>query len=102
MAIQFIDSKCHIMKRKSCKPALSVYYTCVSRDLLLMASGVDTQTGTHTHIPTRKQKRFQETRRAQLKAARTWFNKCFSTATGINLFSKSLILLAIYPAIHFH
>ena len=41
--IQFINSKkCHIKKRKSRKTALSGYYTCVSRCLLLMPSGVDT------------------------------------------------------------
>ena len=38
-AIQFIDSKCHIMSRKT---ALSGYYACVSCDLLLMASGAET------------------------------------------------------------
>ena len=38
-AIQFIDGKCHIMKRKSRKAALSSYYACVLCDLLLMASG---------------------------------------------------------------
>ena len=41
-AIQFIDGKCHIMKRKSRKTALSGYYACDSRDLLLMASGAET------------------------------------------------------------
>ena len=52
-SIQFIDGKCHIKKRKSCKTALSGYYACVSRDLLLMPSGADTHTHTHTHTYTR-------------------------------------------------
>ena len=44
-AIQFIDSKCHIKKQKSCKTALSDYYASVSCDLLLLIpSG-----WTHTH-----------------------------------------------------
>ena len=53
-AIEFIDGKCHIKKRKSCKTALSSYYACVSRDLLLVPSGVDTHaTQTYdTNIPT--------------------------------------------------
>ena len=42
-----------------------------------MASGADTQTDrqthTHTRIPTREPKQFQETRRARPKAARAWF-----------------------------
>ena len=48
MPIQFIDSKNHIKKWKGHKTALSGYYTCLSRDLLLMPSGADT----HTHTPT--------------------------------------------------
>ena len=48
-AIQFIDSKCHIKKRKSRKIALSGYYACVSRDLLLVPSVADTHT--HANIP---------------------------------------------------
>ena len=43
-----------------------------------MASGADTQTDTHIHthtrIPTRGPKQFQETRRARPSAARAWFN----------------------------
>ena len=42
-----------------------------------MASGADTQThehtDTHTCIPTRGPKQFQETRRARPSAARAWF-----------------------------
>ena len=49
-AIQFIDGKCHIKKWKSRKTALSGYYACVSCDLLLIPSGVDTHT--HANIPT--------------------------------------------------
>ena len=76
MAIQFIDGKCHIMKRKSLlKTALSGYYACVSHDLVIMASGVDTQTD--THIPTCKQKRFQETRLAWPSATRNWFKNSY-------------------------
>ena len=54
-AIQFIDCKCHIMKQKSRKTALSGYYaiTHVSRDLLLMASGADTHIHTHTDVRTK-------------------------------------------------
>ena len=48
MPIQFINSKSRIKKRSGRKTALSGYYTCLSHDLLLMASGVDT----HTHTPT--------------------------------------------------
>ena len=61
--IQFIDSKSCIKKRRGLKTALSSYYACLSRDLLLMASGADT----HIHIKQRSQtKRFQETRRRGL------------------------------------
>ena len=49
--IQFIDSKSCIEKRRGHKTALSGYYVCISRDLLLMASGADTHTHTHTHTP---------------------------------------------------
>ena len=73
MAIQFIDGKCHIKKRKSHKTTLSDYYACVSHDLLLMPSEVDTHT--HAHIPTHEQKRFQETRHARPKATHAWFKK---------------------------
>ena len=52
--IQFINGKCHIMKQKSHKIVLSGYYTCVSCDLLLMASGADTHTHTHTYQRTNK------------------------------------------------
>ena len=48
MAIQFINGKCHIKKRKSLKTALSGYYACVLRDLLLMPLGADTRK--HTDI----------------------------------------------------
>ena len=46
-AIQLLDGKCHIKKQKSRKTALSGYYACVSRDLLLMPSRADTHTHTH-------------------------------------------------------
>ena len=44
--IQFINSKSRIKKQRGRKIAVSGYYACLSRDLLLMASGADT----HTHI----------------------------------------------------
>ena len=62
--IQFIDSKSHIKKRRGRKTALSGYYACLSRDLLLMALGADTHTHTHTHTHIHQRsrtKRFQET-----------------------------------------
>ena len=59
--IQFINGKSRIKKQRGRKTALSGYYACLSRGLLIMASGADT----HTHIHQRSQtKRFQETRRA--------------------------------------
>ena len=82
MAIQFIDGKCHVMKRKSLKSALSGYYACVSCDLLLMPSGADTQTD--THIPTCKHKRFQETRLAQPSAMHAWFKTIFNARVKIH------------------
>ena len=48
--IQFTDSKSDTKKRRDRKTALPGYYACLSRDLLLMASGADTHT--HTHTPT--------------------------------------------------
>ena len=45
--IQFIDGESCTKKWKGRKTALSGYYTCLSRDLLLMALGQ-----THTHTPT--------------------------------------------------
>ena len=66
MPIQFIDGKSCIKKRKGCKTALSSYYTCLSRGLLLMASG-----RTHTHIHQRSRtKQFQETRRVLAEGLR--------------------------------
>ena len=47
-SIQFINDRSHIKKQRGCKTALSGYYACLSRDLLLMPSGADT----HTHTPT--------------------------------------------------
>ena len=53
-AIQFIDGKCHIKEQKSYETALSGYYTCVTHDLLLlMSSGADTHTCTHTNTRTK-------------------------------------------------
>ena len=54
MVIQFIDGKCHIKKRKNRKTALSGYYACVSRDLLLIPSGANTHTRKHTNDRGRK------------------------------------------------
>ena len=68
--IQFTDGKSGIKKRRGCKTALPGYYACLSRDLLLMASGADT----HTHIHQRSRtKRCQETRHAQPVAEYIWF-----------------------------
>ena len=80
--IQFIDGKSCIKKRKGRKTALSGYYACLSRDLLLMALGADRHT--HTHMHQRSQtKRFQETRRVRPKAVRAWFKN--GTARQIEL-----------------
>ena len=49
-AIHFIDGKCHIKKQISRKTALFGYYACISRDLLLVSSGVDTHTRKHTDV----------------------------------------------------
>ena len=49
-AIQFINGKCLLKKRKSCKTTLSGCYASVSYDLLLMPLEVDTHI-THAHIP---------------------------------------------------
>ena len=51
-SIQFINSNSHIKKRRGRKTVLSGYYVCLSHDLLLMASGADTNTHTHTHTRT--------------------------------------------------
>ena len=50
MPIQFINGRSHNreMKWRSCKTALSSYYTCLSRDFSLMRSGADTNAHTHT------------------------------------------------------
>ena len=45
--IQFIDGRSHVNKRRCRKTALSGYYACFSRDLLLIPRG-----WTHTHTPT--------------------------------------------------
>ena len=66
--IQFIDSKSGIKKWRGRKTALSGYYSCFSRDLLLMASGVDSHTHSHTHTPMFVDETIQETRRV-----RAWF-----------------------------
>ena len=66
--IQFIDGKSHTKKWKGRKTALSGYYTCLSHDLLLMASG---QTHTHTYTDIRGQKQFQETRRMRTAVCQT-------------------------------
>ena len=68
--IQFIDGRSYMKKRRCHKTALSGYYACFSRDLLIIPSG----TGTHTHIHQRSRtKRFQETRRVRPSATHTWF-----------------------------
>ena len=48
MPIQFTDGKSY-KETEGHKTALSGYYTCLLRDLLLMPSGVDTHTYTNVH-----------------------------------------------------
>ena len=48
--IQFINGKSHIKKWRGRKTALSGYYACLSRDMLLMASEAGTHTYTHTKV----------------------------------------------------
>ena len=80
MPIQFTNGKSRIKKRRGCKNALSGYYACLSRDLLLMASGADT----HTHIHQRTwMKRFQETRHTRPSATRAWFKNMIEMHTYI-------------------
>ena len=50
MPIQYIDSKCHIKIWKGHKAALFGYYACLSCDLLLMPSGVDTDAHTPSFV----------------------------------------------------
>ena len=51
-----------------------------------MASGADTQTDIHAHIPTREPKQFQETRRARPSAVRAWFkNALYSSLKVLNM-----------------
>ena len=88
--IQFTDGKSGIKKRRGCKTALSGYYACLSRDLLLTASGVDTHTHTHTHIHQHSlTKQFQE-----MKAARAWFKKFYGKQVLLmyNIVIENLIL----------
>ena len=74
--IQFIGGKSCIKKRRDRKTALSGYYACLSRDLLLIASGADTHTHTHIHQRSRT-KQFQKTRRVRLRPAHAWFKNKF-------------------------
>ena len=72
--IQFIDGKSHIKKWRGRKTALSGYYTCLSHDLLLMASGVDT----HTYTPIFADETISRNQvhvgcRCAHRPARTWF-----------------------------
>ena len=69
--IQFINSKNHIKKWRGHKTALSGYYTCLSRDLLLMASG---RKHTHTHTPTFANETFSRNQaRVGRRPVRAWF-----------------------------
>ena len=72
MPIQFINGKCHIKKQKRCKTALSSYYACISRDLLLMPSGSDTHIYT-TMFTDETISRNQV--RMGLWSMHAWFNK---------------------------
>ena len=64
--IQFTNGKSRIKKQRGRKTALSGYYTCLSCDLLLMASGADT----HTHTPTFADKMIS---RNQVCGRSAWF-----------------------------
>ena len=75
-----------------------LYYT-ISCQWLLMPLGVDTQT--HTHIPTREPKQFQETRHTRPKATRAWFENVKKTGQclGTNIskrFPSILICEVVY------
>ena len=83
MPILFIDSKSHIKKRRGHKTALSGYYTCLSRDLLLMASGADTHTHTHTHTHTNVRGRND----FKKPGTRTWF-KIIKFKKGVGIATK--------------
>ena len=87
MPIQFTDSKSGIKKRRGRKAALPGYYACLSRDLLLMASGADTHTHIHQHSWT---KRFQETRHARPSASRAWFNNTHFNNYLVNYWKLSV------------
>ena len=50
--IQFIDGRSHMKKQRCHKTALSGYYACFSRDLLLMPSGAHARTHAHAHAHT--------------------------------------------------
>ena len=54
--IQFTDGKSGTKKRRGRKTALPGYYACLSRDLLLMASGADT----HTYTNVRRRNNFKK------------------------------------------
>ena len=90
MVIHFIDGKCHIIKRKSHKTALSGYYACVSCDVLLMASGADTHT--HTDVRTKTISRNQALRLHAPGLIKKDHNKILKPT------SKSLILSCIRAA----
>ena len=70
--------------------AHGLYHT-ISRHWLLMASGW-THGHTHTRIPTRGPKQFQETRRAQPKAVRAWFKNLKVERSAMVLLKYNLTL----------
>ena len=78
-AIQFINGKCHIKKRKSHKTVLSGYYACVLCDLLLLPSG-----RTHTHIQTRMHAHIPTCNSKKSWPAHTWFKKIRSAVIKPN------------------
>ena len=71
-AIQFIDSKCHIKKRKCRKSAYPVITHVFSRDLILMLSG---WTHTHTYRHANKNNFKKPGTYEQPSATCTWFKK---------------------------
>ena len=73
MPIQFINGN----KLKSCRMGLTNHTGPKSHYVMpLVINGLGDK-HTDTHIPMRKQKQFQETRRMQPLAVRAWFKKLF-------------------------
>ena len=91
--IQFTDGKSGIKKRRGRKTALSSYYACLSRDLLLTASGADTHT--HTHTPTFA----DETISRNQARGRAWFNEVLYGHINLFFFQSRLSTILAYGVI---